>query len=222
MKLAALTIGQSPRTDIMEDIKGIFAKDTKIIEKGALDGLSRKEINSLHPKENDYILISRLNDGTAAKISGRYVEKRLQNIIKEIENETDMFLILCAGQFPTLTSKKLIIKPDILFSNFIPGIIQRGVMVDLVPLEEQIDELKTRWNFNKNIKVKYKSLCPYTATRGEIISKAREIKDMKPDLVLLDCFGFGTDTKEIFKEVVNKPIILVRTFDAYILKELLD
>ena len=50
MKLAALTIGQSPRTDIMADIEQIFIKNTKIIEKGALDGLSKKEINDLYPK----------------------------------------------------------------------------------------------------------------------------------------------------------------------------
>jgi protein AroM len=221
MKIGALTIGQSPRTDIMADIEKIFIKNTKIIEKGALDGLSKKEINDLYPKENDYILISRLSDGTSAKISGSYVEKKLQNIIKEMEDEVDIFLILCAGQFSDLTSKKLIIKPDVLLNKLIPGIVESGIMVDLVPLKEQIEEFKTRWTFT-NITVKYKSLCPYTATRGEIISKAREIRDMKPDLVLLDCFGFGTDTKKIFKEIVDKPIILVRTLVAYILKELLE
>ena len=221
MKLAALTIGQSPRIDIMADIEKIFIKNTNIIEKGALDGLSKKEINDLYPKENDYILISRLSDGTSAKISGNYIEKKLQSIIKEMEDEVDIFLILCAGQFSDLTSKKLIIKPDVLLNKLIPGIVESGIMVDLVPLKEQIEELKTRWTFT-NITVKYKSLCPYTATRGEIISKAREIRDMKPDLVLLDCFGFGTDTKKIFKEIVDKPIILVRTLVAYILKELLE
>jgi len=221
MKIGALTIGQSPRTDIMVDIEKIFIKNTKIIEKGALDGLSKKEINDLYPEENDYILISRLNDGTSAKISGSYVEKKLQNIIKEMEDEVDVFLILCAGQFSDLTSKKLIIKPDVLLNKLIPGIVERGTMIDVVPLKEQIEELKTRWTFT-NIIVKYESLCPYTATREEIISKAREIRGMKPDLVLLDCFGFGIDTKKIFKEIVDKPIILVRTLVAYILKELLE
>jgi len=221
MKIGALTIGQSPRTDIMADIKAIFTKNTKIIEKGALDGFSKEEIDKLYPKGNDYILISRLSDGTSAKISGSYVEKKLQNIIEEIEDKVDIFLILCAGQFPNLTSKKLIMKPDILLNKSIPGIIERGTMIDVVPLEEQIEELKTRWTFN-NIIVKYKNLCPYTATKEEIISRAEEIKGMNPDLVLLDCFGFGINTKKIFKEVVNKPIILVRTFVAYILKELLE
>jgi protein AroM len=221
LKLAALTIGQAPRIDIMADIKGIFSQNIEIIERGALDDLSNEEIKKIYPNKDDYILVSRLRDGTSAIISGKYVERKLQDIIAEIEDEVDIFLILCAGTFPSLNSNKLIIKPDILLNNSIPGFIDKGTIVDVVPLEGQIEELKTRWTFN-NIAVKYKSLCPYTSTKEEIILRAKEIKEMNPDLVLLDCFGFGKDTKKVFKSVVNKPIILVRTFVACIIKELLE
>jgi len=221
VRLAALTIGQAPRIDIMADFKDIFSQKTMIVERGALDNLSKEEIGRISPSKDDYILISRLRDGTSAKISGQYVERKLQYMIEELEDEIDMFLILCAGTFPHLKSKKSIMKPDVLLNNSIPGLIGKGMMVDVVPLEEQVEELKTRWSFD-NISVKYKSLCPYTSTMKEVILRAKETKEMNPDLILLDCFGFGKDTKKIFQDATSKPVILVRTFVASIVKELLE
>jgi protein AroM len=39
MKVGALTIGQSPRTDITSEIRDILGSDVTILESGVLDGL---------------------------------------------------------------------------------------------------------------------------------------------------------------------------------------
>ena len=50
-KIGMVAVGQAPRTDIMPGMKRVLGADVQVIEKGALDGLSLDEIQSLYPKE---------------------------------------------------------------------------------------------------------------------------------------------------------------------------
>ena len=46
MKIGTLTIGQSPRNDLIPEIEAFF-KGAEIIQLGALDGLSKEQIADL-------------------------------------------------------------------------------------------------------------------------------------------------------------------------------
>ena len=63
MKVGAVTIGQSPRVDVMGDMKAILGEEVEVLEAGALDGLSMEEIEEMEPGEDDYVLVSRLQSG---------------------------------------------------------------------------------------------------------------------------------------------------------------
>jgi protein AroM len=76
MRVGTLTIGQSPRNDIIPDLKEILGKEVELIEKGALDGLSGEEINELSPKPGDYPLVTRLKDGIEVKVGKKYISSR--------------------------------------------------------------------------------------------------------------------------------------------------
>ena len=59
-KLGAITVGQSPRTDVTDDIMGIFQGKVEILERGALDGLTVEDIDKLAPDAGEYVLVSRM------------------------------------------------------------------------------------------------------------------------------------------------------------------
>mgnify|MGYP001754987607 FL=1 len=59
-KLGAITVGQSPRTDVTDDIMGIFQGKVEILERGALDGLTVEDIDRLAPDAGEYVLVSRM------------------------------------------------------------------------------------------------------------------------------------------------------------------
>lgn len=65
MKIGALTIGQSPRNDLIPEIEAFF-KGAEIIQLGALDGLSKEQIADLAPSGDDEILVSKLKDDSWA------------------------------------------------------------------------------------------------------------------------------------------------------------
>ena len=87
MKIGAVTIGQSPRVDVTPDILPIFPENTELIQAGALDGLTREQIMQMKPEEGDYVLVSRLNDGTFAKFGKSFILKRMQECIERLEEQ---------------------------------------------------------------------------------------------------------------------------------------
>ena len=63
-----LTIGQTPRDDITPMFKEILGPDFEIMEAGALDGLSLKDVKGIEILPGDYVLVSRMGDGAEVKI----------------------------------------------------------------------------------------------------------------------------------------------------------
>ncbi len=52
-QVATLTIGQTPRTDIIREISAVLPHPVEFHEYGLLDALSRKEIKRLEPVEDE-------------------------------------------------------------------------------------------------------------------------------------------------------------------------
>ena len=48
-KIGAITVGQSPRVDLIPEIQPILGDSVEIIQAGALDGLSKEEISKFGP-----------------------------------------------------------------------------------------------------------------------------------------------------------------------------
>lgn len=217
MKVGFITIGQSPRVDVVPEIKP-YLGDVEIIECGALDGLTLEEIKELGPKEGDYVLVSRLRDGTQVRLSREKIVKRLQECIKKLEEEVDVIGVLCTGEFPELTSRKLLVEPSLLLLKTVDalGVSNLGVVV---PDPDQVEMTQRKWKgIAENIKVQ--SVSPYIGKEEDFIKVAQELKEC--DLIVMDCIGYTLSSKRIVKEVTKKPVVLPRTLMARVIGELLE
>ena len=48
-KIGAITVGQTPRTDLIPEIAPILGDSIEIIQMGGLDGLTKEEIQTMTP-----------------------------------------------------------------------------------------------------------------------------------------------------------------------------
>jgi protein AroM len=218
VKIAFLTIGQSPRIDIMKDIKSLLPSNIEIIEIGALDNLSEKEINSLAPsnKNEKEILVSRLRNGKQVLINKKKLIPLIKKCIKNIEDHVDSIVLLCTDDFPEIKSKKILIKPSKLLNNFV-SIINGKILGIVVPIEKQINLAKKRWSKIFPKKIIIHSYSPYT--NEEI--KIKDFEDFKfVDLIVLDCIGYTIEHKIYMYKTFKKPIILPRTLIARTINEI--
>ena len=66
-KIAGITVGQSPRTDMTCDLIPKLALNLELVEYGALDGLTLADIErDLAPEPGEEVLVSRMRDGQQA------------------------------------------------------------------------------------------------------------------------------------------------------------
>ena len=73
-----VTIGQSPRPDIVPDMAAIIGPGVDIREAGALDGLSRADVEALKPTGDDEILVTRLLDGTGVFVGKQKINRTIE------------------------------------------------------------------------------------------------------------------------------------------------
>ena len=92
MKIGAITIGQAPRTDVTADILHIFDDSLELVQAGGLDGLTKEQIAEFAPGKDDYVLVSRLTDGSSVTFAERHILPRLQDAINRMEDEGILFV----------------------------------------------------------------------------------------------------------------------------------
>jgi len=218
VKIGLITIGQSPRVDVVPEMVQILG-NVDIIECGALDNLTAEEIQKLAPKEGDYVLVTRLRNGTQVRLSREKIVKLLQTCIEKLENEVDVIGILCTGKFSKLKSKKLLIEPSILLLKVVESILPQGKLGILIPSPDQIEETEEKWS-HIGVETKILVVSPYLGKEEEFKKAARTLKDC--DLIVLDCIGYNLKAKEIMKNLTKKPVLLPRTLMAHVIRELVE
>ncbi len=223
MKIGAITIGQSPRVDVTADIKDIFGNDVEILEAGALDGLSREEIEKFAPEDGDYVLVSRLKDGSFVTFAERFILPRLQEAIDKMEDAGCRFIMFfCTGNFPdTLASKKIpLIYPCTILERIVPLMTKQSQIICVTPSELQLAQSEEKWK-NHVSRVTSVAANPYDS--WEQLEKAAEkVKNMDGDLIVLDCIGYSQKMKDMFTQKTGKMVILPRTLLARVCSEATD
>lgn len=221
-KLGMVTLGQSPRTDILPAMIEVIGQDVQVIEKGALDGLSLEEVRSFSPTEEMARLCTRLSDGTQVVVAKERVTPMVQGKIHELNREgVELIVLLCTGDFPRFESSSLVLEAQKIVDRCVEALIcDRNTMGLVVPLEEQAEHARQNlYHITPNITVVNAS--PYGP--GNPVQRAAEVlKNKDIDLVVMHCMGFTKDHRKVMRELTGKPVILANSIVARTIGELLQ
>ncbi|WMJ84677.1 AroM family protein [Oscillospiraceae bacterium LTW-04] len=222
MKIGAITIGQAPRTDVTDDIMHIFGEKIELLQRGGLDGLTAEQIAKFKPGPDDYVLVSRLTDGSSVTFAERFILPRLQECIDELEAEgVRLIMFFCTGDFPdSLTSHVPLIYPCDILNQVAPLLSKQSNLVAVTPSPLQVAQCEQKWvKFVKTVKAIPAS--PYESFEA-LEEAAEEIKKLDADLVILDCIGYTQQMKNMFAKKTGKLVVLPRTLLARVISELTD
>jgi protein AroM len=222
-KIGTVTIGQSPRTDVIPEITSILGADVEIREAGALDGLSKEEIAKFAPEKDDYVLVTRLADGSSVQVAERHITPRIiEKINGHFREGVPLVFLLCTGEFPGFdffSAGALLIRPQKILFNAVAAVgegLRLGVMI---PSQDQIEQSQRRWS-QVSPTVKSVPSSPYVEAMAAAQRAAKELKDWGAQLVVMDCMGYTFPMQEAVREIVEKPVILARGMAARTVKEL--
>lgn len=220
-KIATITIGQSPRVDMIPEIQAILGDNVEIIEAGALDDLTREQIAEIAPKQGEYVLVTRLRDGTSVQIAEHHILPLMQgHIDRVIEKGAEVVALVCTGEFPPFKTSRLLLEPQKLLNHFVAGIAKGRRVGVLIPAAEQVEEATKRWNTVGASALEVLPAFPY-GDISQVDEACAKLKTWEADLVVMDCMGFTTSHKARVAELTGAPVALPRTILARTLAELL-
>jgi protein AroM len=218
-KIGMLSIGQAPRGDILPPLMEILGEGFEIFEAGALDDVTSEEINLIEFEPDDYLLVSRMRDGTEVMITKRFILPRLQEKIRKLEEQgVGLTVIMCTGRFPKFESEGLVVTPQEILKGVLEATLKRGRLGVVYPAEEQMHMAETAFS-REGVEVYADFLSPYEG-KGDVDALADRLADQDLDLILLNCFGFSSNVKTTVVERTSRPVILSNTLVARVLKEL--
>ena len=218
-KIGMLTIGQTPRVDLLPSLVEILGDEHEIVEAGALDGLSLEDVKGIEILPDDYILVSRMRDGTEVKITKRFVIPRVQEKITELEEKgVRLTVIMCTGAFPQYESKGLVVTPQEILKGVLNGSLKKGKLGVVYPTEEQMPGAQSDFG-SSDVETYADVTSPYEGSEG-LEALAKRLSAQNLDLILLNCFGFSSDLKRYIAERTGVPTIQSNAVVARVLKEL--
>lgn len=212
-----VTIGQSPRDDVVPEMEKLLGPDFRVVQAGALDGLTRDRIALLAPGAGDDALTTRLRDGDDVIVAKGAIIQRLQDCLDRLEHEVDAFLILCTGNFPAFPCRRPVLEPDRILAGAAQGVFDGRHLGVLIPIPEQREGSGRRWSAlagRRTVAV----ASPYRGP-ADLARAAEELKRAGVSLVVMDCMGYTQAMKTLVRDVVAVPVLLPSSVVARIVAE---
>jgi protein AroM len=222
--LGLLTIGQAPRDDVVPGMGRLLGSDVELLQAGCLDGLDRSQIAELAPDSGDYVLTTRLADGSSVVVGRRHVEAIIPRKVGELaERGAGAVALLCTGEFSAAASSSRVplLHPDRVLSQTVAAVIEPGATLGvLTPLPSQVDQTRRKWaELAGDGQLLVEAASPYGRPEG-VAEAASRLRVGAPSLVVMDCIGYLPEMKAVVRRTVGCPVILANTILARVLAEL--
>jgi protein AroM len=213
-----VTIGQTPRDDVIAHMRSVLEETIEIVERGALDGLSREAIEDACEPSQGTLLVTRLRGGVEVRVREGFVTPKLQQCVTSLQKRVDLIAVLCTGDFPPLQSDLPVLYPGAVLQSAVRGLgIQRlGV---LTPVQAQIPDQQKRWS-SVVPGVVVTSASPYASPEG-VRGAARRLREAGVDAAVMDCIGYTREMKHEVRSILGQPVLAATSLLARIIAEML-
>lgn len=205
-RVACLTLGQTPRDDVVPDILSHLSLPLDVQEFGALDGLSERDIEALAPRATESSLVTRLRDGRDVVLSRPRMAQRLAHICRDIDPARfDLLIVLSTGMFREFESACPTVNAQRAMDAAIAAVGAAGQTVGIVyPLSRQVEE-------NASWSVPGCSLRYTHAASGSAADLLRAADALRGcDLLVLNSVGYVEADRLALVQRTGRPVILAR------------
>ncbi len=219
--IGLVTIGQSPRSDVVPDMATVIDPAVEVRAAGALDGLTRAEIAALAPTGGDEILVTRLTDGSPVFVGKEKIVGLVEARIAALERDgATLTALLCTGAFPRLRATRPLIQPHPVLLGTLRGLSCPGRLGVLTPSVPHVPQTEARWRRDGFDPV-VAPLSPYEEDDPAALGRAAEaMRRGGAGLVVMDCMGFRRKTRDELSGLTGVPVLLANLLVARVIAEL--
>ncbi len=215
--IACVTIGQTPRDDAVPELAR-YVPGARFIEAGALDLLDDAGIAARAPRGDDFPLVTRLRDGGSVVVGEHAVTPLVQGAIYRVEDEADLVIVLCTGEF-AVSCRKPLLFPGRVLASTVAAVHAGRPLAILAPHESQVELVGARWGA-RGMSVSVLAASPYANT--DFTAVGLRARETGAALVVMDCLGYSLAMKSAVAAASGLPAILVRSLVARVAAELVE
>lgn len=207
--IGCLTIGQSPRPDIVGEMKELLLRKYLLVEAGALDGLSDEQLLEAEASDGEAFYVTLLRNGTEVHVSEHALERLLEAKIKLLERRgADLAVLLCTGEFPPLKSAIPFFRSSEIVKEQVLRAYRDKKIAVVIPSQDQKDYLSSRWA-QAGVEHDLYDCLPYRETE-QCRALCASLRESDADFIVLDCIGFTLEMARIFRQLTGKRVLLSR------------
>src|SRR5258708_23858867 len=219
-RMGVVVIGQSPRPSIVNEIAAVLSPGLEIDLRGALDGMTRAEIDMIPPCDGQDALFTLRPNGDSVSISKKAVEARAAIQIEKFASEgVKVAMLACTGKFPNLAPDGLVILPSAVLHKMVEAVLPKGRLGVFSPLPEQTALIAGKWQ-RPDVEIVGVTMRPGSDAEA-VDEAARKMAALSPDLVVMDCMGYTSANKARVRLAYDGPVILAIAATARVVEELM-
>ncbi len=222
--IATITIGQTPRDDVVPAMRRILPEEVDIVEFGALDGMSREQIHAYAARPGEVGIVTRLRDDSSVLLSHELILPEMQAKADAAIDSAGatMLVILCGADWSALRSPRLIVNPGQLFPAII-GALAKGRKLGIIkPDAGQVEREQQRYA-ERGIEAVVTSASPYSGLdrlQGARLA-GEHLRAAGAELIWMTCVGMDEAMRSVVAESAGVPVILAQSLLARVVAELL-
>ncbi|MFD7924061.1 AroM family protein [Streptomyces sp. NPDC059740] len=195
--LGLVTIGQAPRTDLVDDVRPHLG-GLRPVEHGALDlddfeGPGEADARAaVGPVAGEAPLISRLRDGRSVQLGHEALAPRMRDAVARCEQDgAGATLLLCTGNFPPVPSSRPLLYAEPLVQHGVRAVAGADPVGVICPLPAQREDTGRRWARLLPGPVSVEPADPYAPEAHETVTEAaRRLAAGGSRWLVLDCIGY--------------------------------
>lgn len=215
--LGLVTIGQSPRNDVVASMFG-DSPPACMLQAGALDDLSYEHIHELAPLPAEQVLVTRLRSGQEVVVAKERIIAHMRRAVQRLEaSGVSVICVLCTGSFPQLGSSRRVLFPDRIVTAVVDSVVQSGVLGVLMPHNDQADAMRSKW-CRVDRDVALATVSPYS--RPDSLEHAiGSLNEAGVDAMVMDCMGYDRGMQVQVRELTDVPVLLANGVVSAVLRE---
>jgi protein AroM len=209
-KLGAVTIGQSPRTDVLPIFDAHVPADVERVHVGVLDRLTDADIAAQYaPRPNQTRMVTRLADGRGVEVDAAAVEAGVQRKLIELEDAgCSVVVVLCTGVFRGLRTRRAwLIEPDRILPSLVGGLVGPRKVGLMSPLALPLDAARRKWAALQ-VPPRIAVAPPYLEGDAAVRTAAMNLKRDGAEVVLMDCIGYTETHRRAAAAAAGLPVLL--------------
>jgi protein AroM len=209
-RILFVTIGQSPRPDLLAELTDQLGLPATVSETGLLDGLGGSEIEALLSEPEQKAVIARLANGSWVTLARGQIEHLANELITATpEGEFDLIVLMSTGIFRDIQSTCPTVNAQRAVEAAVISVAAEDDKVGIVfPIERQIHEteipalslFETRFRHATH------------GNRAQLQKAAKDLEDCA--YIVLNSVGYGEADRRLVADLIGKPVILPRRIIA--------